>query len=141
MTPSRALQSVADILTRSAPWKARTTNERTQADELYHVGDSLRVSYRLSYVDPFTSALSSLSLFLWLHFSLSFIIPRQTHILWCKPSDPMIRETTSRFMISCHSIISPIPLLNSLIRPSFTTYSVSNKSPPHLSRYHYHYHT
>ncbi|KAK7690024.1 hypothetical protein QCA50_006668 [Cerrena zonata] len=43
VTPSRALQSMADILTRSAPWKARSANERMQADEVYRAGLALRI--------------------------------------------------------------------------------------------------
>ena len=47
----------------------------------------------------------------------------------------MIRENTSRFMISCHSIISPIPLLNSLI-PQFLSPLRPTLSPTnHLLTY------
>lgn len=49
VTPSRALQSMADLLTRSAPWKARTTNERMQADDVYRAGVSLRVRQILQF--------------------------------------------------------------------------------------------
>lgn len=42
--PFRALQSVVDSLLRAAPQKARTERERQQADEVYKLGHSIRVS-------------------------------------------------------------------------------------------------
>ncbi|CAL1713146.1 unnamed protein product [Somion occarium] len=41
--PSRALQTMVDVLVRSAPWKARPINERIQADEIYRAGLSVRI--------------------------------------------------------------------------------------------------
>ncbi|KAH8104575.1 hypothetical protein BXZ70DRAFT_888072 [Cristinia sonorae] len=43
VTPSRALQSMADVLSRAAPSRARSVNERMQADEIYKAGLSLRL--------------------------------------------------------------------------------------------------
>ncbi|KAF8073617.1 hypothetical protein FPV67DRAFT_756803 [Lyophyllum atratum] len=43
VTPFRALQSVIDTLLRAAPHKARTERERQQADEIYKVGNSMRI--------------------------------------------------------------------------------------------------
>ncbi|EDR13721.1 uncharacterized protein LACBIDRAFT_309007 [Laccaria bicolor S238N-H82] len=43
VSPFRALQTVVDTLLRLAPHKARTEREREQADELYKVGQSLRL--------------------------------------------------------------------------------------------------
>ncbi|KAI0699101.1 hypothetical protein BC835DRAFT_1332276 [Cytidiella melzeri] len=43
VTPSRALQTIADILVRAAPSRARTANERIQADEIYKAGVVLRI--------------------------------------------------------------------------------------------------
>ncbi|KAI0070394.1 hypothetical protein K474DRAFT_816152 [Panus rudis PR-1116 ss-1] len=42
-TPSRALQTMADVLVRAAPSKARTVNERMQADEIYKPGLLIRI--------------------------------------------------------------------------------------------------
>ncbi|KAJ3524086.1 hypothetical protein NM688_g8623 [Phlebia brevispora] len=43
VTPSRVLQLMADILVRHAPSKARSANERMQADEIYKAGTNLRI--------------------------------------------------------------------------------------------------
>ncbi|KAF7346551.1 hypothetical protein MSAN_01883200 [Mycena sanguinolenta] len=43
VTPSRALQSVLDVLLRSAPHKARTERERQQADEVYTGTSPIRI--------------------------------------------------------------------------------------------------
>ncbi|OCH85581.1 hypothetical protein OBBRIDRAFT_298029 [Obba rivulosa] len=43
VTPSRILQSMVDVLVRSAPNKARSMNERIQADEIYHPQMMLRI--------------------------------------------------------------------------------------------------
>ncbi|KAG6840797.1 hypothetical protein C0991_004269 [Blastosporella zonata] len=43
VTPFRALQSVIDTLIRAAPHKARTERERQQADEIYRLGQSMRI--------------------------------------------------------------------------------------------------
>lgn len=43
VTPFRALQGVIDTLLRAAPHKTRTERERQQADEIYKVGNSMRV--------------------------------------------------------------------------------------------------
>lgn len=43
VTPSRALQTMADVLVRADPSKARSAGERIQADELYKAGMTLRV--------------------------------------------------------------------------------------------------
>lgn len=56
MTPSRALQTMTDILVRAAPSKARTENERIQADELYKTG-ALRVT-PLASVAPMSMLMS-----------------------------------------------------------------------------------
>lgn len=45
--PSRALQTMADILSRAAPSRGRTVNERMQADEFYKPGLLLRVRVSL----------------------------------------------------------------------------------------------
>ncbi|EKM49511.1 uncharacterized protein PHACADRAFT_106383 [Phanerochaete carnosa HHB-10118-sp] len=42
VTPSRALQTMADVLVKHAPSKARTMNERMQADDMYKAG-ALRI--------------------------------------------------------------------------------------------------
>lgn len=47
VTPSRALQTMTDILVRAAPSKARSVNERMQADDIYKAGISLRVRFIL----------------------------------------------------------------------------------------------
>ncbi|PCH40105.1 hypothetical protein WOLCODRAFT_23844 [Wolfiporia cocos MD-104 SS10] len=43
VTPSRALQTMVEILLRAAPSKIRPENERIQADEIYRAGMSLRI--------------------------------------------------------------------------------------------------
>ncbi|OBZ71229.1 hypothetical protein A0H81_08387 [Grifola frondosa] len=43
VTFSRPIQTIVDILLRAAPSKARSTNERVQADAIYHPGVSLRI--------------------------------------------------------------------------------------------------
>ncbi|KAI0947157.1 hypothetical protein AcV7_009655 [Taiwanofungus camphoratus] len=43
VAPSRALQTMVDVLLRAAPFKVRSTNERIQADEIYKAGVSLRI--------------------------------------------------------------------------------------------------
>ncbi|THH30718.1 hypothetical protein EUX98_g3453 [Antrodiella citrinella] len=43
VTPSRALQTIADVLSRAAPSRARSINERMQADEIYKPGLNLRI--------------------------------------------------------------------------------------------------
>ncbi|TCD70531.1 hypothetical protein EIP91_002877 [Steccherinum ochraceum] len=43
VTPSRALQAMADILSRASPSRARSVNERMQADEIYKPGLPLRI--------------------------------------------------------------------------------------------------
>lgn len=50
VSPFRALQTVVDTLLRLAPHKARTEREREQADELYKVGQSLRVCLSTSFI-------------------------------------------------------------------------------------------
>ncbi|KAH9841582.1 uncharacterized protein C8Q71DRAFT_737734 [Rhodofomes roseus] len=43
VTPSRALQTMVDVLLRHAPDRVRPANERIQADEIYRTGVSLRI--------------------------------------------------------------------------------------------------
>ncbi|KAL4250672.1 E3 ubiquitin-protein ligase CHFR [Abortiporus biennis] len=43
VSPSRALQSMADLLVRAAPSRARSIAERMQADEVYKAGLSIRI--------------------------------------------------------------------------------------------------
>ncbi|KZT73775.1 hypothetical protein DAEQUDRAFT_721235 [Daedalea quercina L-15889] len=43
VTPSRALQTMVDVLLHHAPDRARPANERIQADEIYRTGVSLRI--------------------------------------------------------------------------------------------------
>lgn len=43
VTPSRPLQVIADVLVRASPSRARSVNERMQADEIYKAGMALRV--------------------------------------------------------------------------------------------------
>ncbi|KAI0345769.1 hypothetical protein BDW22DRAFT_911355 [Trametopsis cervina] len=43
VTPSRALQTIADILVRASPSRARSVNERMQADDIYKSGTNLRI--------------------------------------------------------------------------------------------------
>ncbi|KZT12057.1 uncharacterized protein LAESUDRAFT_733924 [Laetiporus sulphureus 93-53] len=43
VSPSRALQTMVDVLLRAAPSKTRPQNERIQADEVYRAGSTLRL--------------------------------------------------------------------------------------------------
>ncbi|EPT05250.1 hypothetical protein FOMPIDRAFT_1155957 [Fomitopsis schrenkii] len=43
VTPSRALQTMVDVLLRHAPDRARPASERMQADEIYRTGVALRI--------------------------------------------------------------------------------------------------
>ncbi|EMD39929.1 hypothetical protein CERSUDRAFT_46110 [Gelatoporia subvermispora B] len=43
VTPSRILETMVDVLVRTAPSKARSINERMQADDIYHPRMTLRI--------------------------------------------------------------------------------------------------
>ena len=48
VTPSRALQTMVDVLLHHAPDRARPASERIQADEIYRTGVALRVYLTLA---------------------------------------------------------------------------------------------
>lgn len=56
VTTSRPLQSMVEVLLRSDPSRARTERERSQADEVYHHGQTIRVCDAPTVVADFVAA-------------------------------------------------------------------------------------
>jgi E3 ubiquitin-protein ligase CHFR len=122
VTPSRALQTMADVLVRHAPDKARTANERMQADEVYKAG-ALRVRV------PFS---------LWWKNCLLMPSPQIPTPRQASP-EPSIPQGNLNFIHPCPHCLPgnqygwtcPEPIVDPLVDPDRASHSDNGAPPGH----------